>query len=215
MKKLKTALMILLGIIAISTIIYFLPLDNITSRIPFLNRFYSNTILEIVSINGKAKVTIDGTQYGETPLTINELDQGDYAVTLERISETSDFYEPQVFTIKLTKNTTSRMEIEIGPAGIVHGSILYYTQQNGLDKDKGSVSVLCETESSKIYLDTEYVKETPLVARELQPKEYDLEVKATNYDPLKVPILIRNGYLLNIKTYLFPIPVNFENIKNE
>ncbi|MCD4756032.1 PEGA domain-containing protein [bacterium] len=215
MKTLKTTLTIILSIIAISTIIYFLPTDGFLNKLPVINRFYNNTTLEIVSINGKAKVNINDTEYGETPLTINDLDQGEYTITLERISDTQNFYNKQTFNIKLTKNTTSRIEIEIGPAGILHGSILYYTPQNNPTKNTGTLSILCDTETSKIYLDTEYLKQTPLTAYELPVKEYNLEIAANNYETLNLPILIENGYMLNVKAYLFPVPVNFDNNNDE
>ena len=215
MTKLKTVLIIIFSIIAISVLIYFIPSDGLTSRIPFLNRFYTNTILEVIAINGKAKVTIDGTEYGETPVTINELNPGDYTIELERIGSTENFYKKQTLSVKLTKNTTSRVEIEIGPAGILHGAILYYTPQNNLTDTEGSISVLSDVESSKVYLDGEYVKQVPVIAHKLIAKQYELEVVAEGYETLTMPVLIEEGYLLNVKSYLFPIPIIFEVQENE
>jgi len=214
MKKLKTVLIITLSVLAVSILIYFLPIDNISSKIPFLNRFYTNTILEVITINGKANITIGGEDYGETPLTINELAPGDYTVELERISDSEDFYEKQTLSIKLTKNTTSRIEIEIGPAGILHGTLLYYTLQNNLENNTGALSVLCDVEDSKIYLDEEYFKKAPVIARALQSKEYNLEISADDYESLDIPILIEEGYLLNVKAYLFPVPIIFDTADN-
>lgn len=215
MRKFKTTLIIIFSIIVLSILIYFLPTEGLISKIPFINRFYSNTVLEIISINGKTKVSINGKEYGETPLTINDLNQGDYTVEMERISDTEEFYKKQTFNVKLSKNTTSRIEIEIGPAGILHGSILYYTPQSNLDKNSGTLSVLCDIDESKVYLDKDYVKQTPLIAKELSAKEYDLEVSATNYENIEIPILIENGYLLNVKVFLFPIPVTFITTTDE
>jgi hypothetical protein len=214
MRKLKTVLIIIFSIIAVSILIYFLPIEGLATRIPFFNRFYTNTILEVITINGKAKVTIDGKEYGETPLTINELTPGEYTVELDRISDSESFYQKQTLSIRLTKNTTSRIEIEIGPAGILHGAILYYTPQNNLDKMAGSLSVLCDVENSKIYLDGEYIKQAPVIAQSRTAKEYQLEVVSDGYETLEIPILIEEGYLLNVKTYLFPIPIIFETIEN-
>jgi hypothetical protein len=215
MKKFKTVLIIILSIIVLSIIIYFVPTEGLASRIPFFNRFYTNTILEVLTINGKAKVTINGTDYGETPLTINELAPGDYTVELERISDSENFYQKETLGIKLTKNTTSRIEVEIGPAGILHGAVLYYTPQNNLDKNKGSLSILCDVENSKVYLDGEYIKQTPIIADILNAKEYNLEILADSYESLDMPVLIEDGYLLNVKTYLFPIPIIFEGTNND
>ncbi len=214
MKKIKTALIVIVSIIAISILIYFTPIESLASKIPFLNRFYTNTTLEIVTINGKSNVQIDGEEYGETPLTVNELNPGDYIVELEKISDSKDFYQKQSVNIKLTKNTTSRIEVEIGPAGILHGAILYYTPQSSLDNQQGSLSILCDIEKSKIYLDDEYIKQTPLIARSLTAKEYELKLVADGYESLTIPVLIEEGYLLNVKAYLFPIPITFETTNN-
>jgi hypothetical protein len=214
MKKLKTVLAIIFSIIVVSILIYFLPTEGLATRIPFFNRFYTNTILEVITINGKANVKINGKEYGETPLTINELTPGEYTVELDRISDSETFYQKQTLTIKLTKNTTSRIEVEIGPAGILHGAILYYTSQNNLNKNEGSLSVLCDVENSKIYLDGEYVKQTPVIAKPMTAKEYQLEILADGYESLDIPVLIEDGYLLNVKTYLFPIPIIFDTTEN-
>jgi hypothetical protein len=214
MKKLKTVLILIFSIVAISILVYFLPTENLFTKLPFSERFYRNTTLEIVTINGKAKVTIDGKDYGETPVNINELTPGDYNITLERISDAENFYQTETFNVKLTKNTTSRIEVEIGPAGIIHGAVLYYTEQNSLDKENGLLTILSDIEGSKIYLDGEYLKEVPVVAQTLSSKEYDLEVNAEGYENLEIPILIEEGYLLNVKTYLFPIPIIFDRSDN-
>lgn len=214
MKKIKAVPIAILVVIAISILIYFLPSEGLSSKIPFLNRFYTNTILEVITINGKARVKINGEDYGETPLTINELSPGDYTVELEKISAVKDFYKTESINVRLTKNTTTRVEIEIGPAGILHGAILYYSPQNSLNQSKGSLSILSDVESSKIYLDGEYIKQTPVIAHTLTAKEYELEVRAEGYETLKLPILIEDGYLLNVKTYLFPVPIIFDTVDN-
>jgi hypothetical protein len=214
MKKLKTVLIVIFSIVAVSVLLYFLPTENLFIKLPFTDRFYRNTTLEVVAINGKAKVTIDGKDYGETPLNINELTPGDYSITLERISDTENFYETETFNIKLTKNTTSRIEVEIGPAGIIHGAVLYYTEQNSLDKENGLLTILSDIDGSKIYLDAEYLKEAPVVAKPLTSKEYELEVNAEGFENLEIPILVEEGYLLNVQTYLFPILLTFDSSDN-
>jgi hypothetical protein len=160
-------------------------------------------------------VKINDKEYGETPLTINELNPGEYTVELERMSDSQDFYQKQTINVRLTKNTTSRVELEIGPAGLLHGAVLYYTPQNNLSNNKGAFSVLCDIENSKVYLDEEYIKQPPIIAKEVDSKEYKLELIAQGYEKLDIPILIEEGYLLNVKVFLFPIPITFEETINE
>lgn len=215
MNKIKTVLIIFLAIVVVSILLNFLPTQDLGSRIPFLNRFYTNTILEIITINGKAEVKIDGKDYGETPLTVTNLPQGDYTVELNRISDLDDFYKRQTFNVKLTKNTTSRLEVEIGPSGITHGSLLYYTPLLNLSKGVGTLSILSDVPKSRVYIDGEYIEQTPVIARQLETGEYELEISVERYESLEIPFLIEEGYLLNIRSYLFPIPVNLDIITNE
>lgn len=214
MKKIKPALIIILSILAVSILIYFIPTEKIIGNLPFINRFYNNTTLEVVSINGKANIKIDGKEYGETPITINDLPEGKYTVEVQRISETEDFYIPHTFTLPLTRNTTSRIEIEIGPGSALHGNILYYTAVNSKDL-QGSITVLSEAQNSKIYIDDQYVKDAPIISHSLEPREYELKVVAPDFEELSKPVIIREGYLLNVKAFLFPIPVNFNIVGSE
>jgi hypothetical protein len=214
MKKIKPALIIIFSVLAISILIYFVPIDKIIGNLPFINRFYVNTILEVVSINGKANVVINGKEYGETPVTVYDLPEDQYTVEIERISDTADFYNSHTFTLPLTRNTTSRIEIEIGPGDILHGNILYYTSVNSKDL-QGTITVLSEAPDSKVYLNDEYVKDVPLISHILNPGEYDLKIVAPNYEELSKPIIVREGYLLNVKAFLFPIPINFNVVESE
>ena len=214
MKKIKPALIIIFSVLAISLLLYFVPTERIISKLPFINRFYSNTVLEVVSINGKANVVINGTDYGETPVSVNDLTEDQYVVEIERITDAEDFYKPHTFTVPLTRNTTSRIEIEIGPGDILHGNILYYTSVNSKDL-QGTITILSEADNSKVYLDDQYVKDAPLISHEINPGEYDLKILAPNYDELSTPIIVREGYLLNVKAFLFPIPVNFNIVESE
>jgi hypothetical protein len=50
----------------------------------------------------------------------------------------------------------------------------------------------------------------PVIGKETDSKEYELELVAQGYEKLTIPVLIEEGYLLNVKAYLFPIPITFE-----
>ena len=135
MKKLKTAILIFLSVLFFSTLFFFFPPKKLIGQLPFLNRFYNNTSLEIVTQRGKAKIWINEKDYGETPVTVQDLPEGDYLVEMEKIAPENAFYKKHSFNIELTKNTTARMDIEIGPEDLLHGSILYYSSMK-LPKEK-------------------------------------------------------------------------------
>jgi hypothetical protein len=48
----------------------------------------------------------------------------------------------------------------------------------------------------------------------MNAKGYDLQLGAEGHEDLDIPILIEEGYLLNVKAYLFPIPIIFDTVDN-
>lgn len=215
MKKPKSALVIVSIVILLSIFFFFVPLKDIVKNIPILKGFYQNTTLEITTPNGKATVKINGKEYGETPANINNLVAGEYEVELVRTGNNESFYKPHIFNIELTKNSTSRINIEIGPDDNLHGVLLYYTDDNTIEKGKGRVTITSNKEDSKVYVNNEQLYSTPITNISLNKGEYTIRLETSNYEDLEFPVLIREGSILNIKGYQFPIPVNFEDTSNE
>ena len=116
----------------LSVFFYFVPINKIIGSLPIIKRFYNNTTLEIVLQNGKAKIWIDGKEYGETPQEIENLREGEYTIELEKIASKDTFYKKQTFKIPLYKNTSSRIDLEIGPENILHGSINRVPRTSGM-----------------------------------------------------------------------------------
>lgn len=210
MKKWKSALIITSIVVLISLLLFFLPPENILKHIPIIKSFYQNTTLEITVPNGKASVKVNGKEYGETPVNIQNLTTGEYEVQLERISSEEGFYKPQIFNIELSKNSTARINIEIGPDNNLYGSLLYYTEDIGIKNSKGKLTVTSNAPNTKIYLNSEFLKSAPLTNLDINEGEYELSLQASEYEKVDIPIVVRKGYTLNIKGYLLAIPVIFE-----
>ena len=134
---------------------------------------------------------------------------------MTKTTESKGFYKPHTFNIFLTKNSTSRINIEIGPDDNLHGVILYYTDDNTIEKGKGRITVTSNKEDTKIYINNEQLYSTPATNISLNKGEYNIKLVSPNYEDLEFPVLIREGSVLNIKGYQFPIPVSFENENNE
>lgn len=214
MKQNKTAILITISILLLSVFLYFVPIGNLVEKLPFVNRFYNNTSLEILTPNGKAKVWVDGVEYGETPTTVDDLAEGEYTVELEKVVAEDSFYEKKTFIVTLTRNTTARMELEIGPEGILHGAIMYYTPLK-TSSQEGMLTILAENKTSKVFLDGEYLKDAPITNLQLKDNQYEVKIVSQGYEDLEIPIVIRNDYSLILKTYQMPIPVIFETATNE
>lgn len=207
MKSIKTALLIIVSVIVLSVIFYFLPVKSLIGRLPLVNKFYNNTTIEIVTPNSKTRVWVNGKDYGETPVTIQDLPEGEYLVELERITTQESFYQKQSFNIELSKNTSARIDVEIGPDGTLNGSILYYTPAKATEKEHGYITVTSSVENPKVYIDKDLVNTQSVANLSLKTGQYQVKVYAEGYETVEIPVLIREGYQLNLKTFHFPIPI--------
>lgn len=214
MKKSKSALIIVLIVLLLSVLLYFVPSKELFSKIPLVRSIYKNTQLEIFTPNGKSKVTVNNKEYSQTPTTITDLVEGEYDVTLEKEAPVDGFYKPHTFKVQLTRNTTSTINIEIGPDEYIYGSIIYYTKTN-IKTDKGILSVTSNVPDSRIFLDDEYLKGSPITNFQLNEGEYKIKIIAPGYKSVEIPVIVSAKKTLNIQAYLLPIPVNFEEVKSE
>ncbi len=214
MKKNKIALITIFLILAISVLLYFVPVNQLIGRLPFINRFYNNTTLEISTKAGVARVWINGQDYGETPTNIEDLPEGSYLVELQKVVEEEAFYKKHSFQIELTRNTSARIDLEIGPEDLLHGAIIYYTPIR-TTSDEGFLTVISNVNNSRVFLDGEFLKASPITNLGLRESQYEIKVLAPGHEEVKVPVLLRNNYVLNLKTFHFPIPVDFESIETE
>ena len=215
MKKWKPALIIMLLVILLSVFFFFVPLDNIVKNIPVIKSFYKNTTLDITTPNGKATVKIDGKEYGDTPVNITNLVAGTYQVELNRTSQKEGFYKPHFFNIELTKNSTSRINMEIGPGDYLHGVVLFYIEDKTIESGKGKIMLTSSADDAKVYINDEYFDTTPLTNIVLEKGEYSIKLEKTTFEDLEFPIVVSAGHVLNIKGYQFPLPVTFVTEKKD
>lgn len=208
MNIVKTAIIVIVLLIVLSFISYFIPYKEIISSIPFLNSIYNNASLTVNSKNGKALVFVDGKEYGETPTTITNLIPGEHFVELQRVSDTKDLYQKKEITITIQRGTEAIIDYEISPGGITSGYVLYYTTSYKSAKDNGFLTITSKQDNISITLDDELLGKTPINAQSLKTKSYELKASKLGFEDLKFPIIIRNGYNLNIQLLLLPIPTN-------
>jgi len=212
MKALKTAIIIVASILLFSLLLYFFPPKQLIGKLPILNRFYNNTTIEIIAQKGKAKVWIDDKDQGETPITISDLPEGTYLIEMEKIAPENSFYQKHFFNVDLSKNTSARIDMEIGPEELLHGTILYYTPTKTSDK-KGYLVVTSSAEDAKISLNGEFMKRGALTNLELDSGEYQVKVESDGYQEIQIPVFVREGYQLNLKVYQFPIPIGSDSLE--
>lgn len=206
MKKFKTALIIAGLLVSIALLAFFLPLESLVSQLPYISDLYNNTSLTVTVPGGKAAIKIDGKEYGESPATITDLRENSYTISLDRVTDSEGFYTTQEFQVELTRSTEAVINLEMGPADSKAGYILYYTKTPSSNNGEGFVTFAASPNESNIYLDDEFLTKSSLDSRQLSAKDYQVRITSNGYDDLTFPIIVRNGYNLNIQTYLFPIP---------
>ncbi|KKR05528.1 MAG: WD40-domain containing protein [candidate division WS6 bacterium GW2011_GWF2_39_15] len=212
MPSLKTATILIVLAVLIIVAALFVPFEKLVSQIPYLNQFYNNTTVTITARKGKAEVFLESKSYGETPVTISDLKPGEYRFRLKRVSDVTDAYEDRFVQIELERNTEAIIDLEIAPENITSGYILYYTE-SPKNNDKGYLSVTTEPEEATVYIDGEYASRAPINAYLANPKSYTLKINKSGYEDLEFPIVVEEGYNLNVKAYLFPIPIEIKESK--
>lgn len=131
---------------------------------------------------------------------------------IRKNSDEKFFYEKQSIQITLTRNTSARIDLEIGPQNILHGVIIYYTPIK-TSSDNGMLTVISNVDGAKVFLDKEFLKASPVSNLSLRENQYQVKVTAEGHEEIDVPIVISKNYSLNLKTYHFPIPTTFDTLE--
>ncbi len=211
LKTAKILIILLFVLLSVSFVVYFTPFKEIVSSLPYINTLYNNTSLTVSSRNGNSKVKIDGKEYGETPLNINDLKPGEYNISLTRVSEFTDFYKERNLSIEIENGTEAIVDLEIGPDEVTHGYYLYYKKSPSID-NKGYLTINSHTGVVNVILDEEYLNISPITTQILTTKEYQIKIKKDGYEELSFPIIIREGYNLNCNVYLMRKPIEINTI---
>lgn len=211
-KYLPVLLITLLITVTISLLFFTRSQEALMRSLPFFKDAYKNTSLSITTRKGVADIVINDKEYGESPLVVEDLVEGRYEVVLTKsvADEDSDFYEPEHIFIDLYRNTEAFIDIEIAPDGYKSGYVLYYTPAPQAGDQTGFITIESNAPESKVLLDGDLYGELPVSVNELEEGEYKIRIEAKGYESIEVPIIIRQGYNLNVNIYLLPIPTNLE-----
>jgi hypothetical protein len=205
MGKYLKIILIALAFLALGVSMHF----NLLTRLPLVRNFYENAVLTVNSRRSPANIYLDGVDYGQTPLTIPNLPEGGHTVELERISESSDTYPKQSFYIELYPNTEAVIDVEIAPNNFKSGHILFYSPMPRTFNQEGALSIRSDVSNYEILIDDERIDKSDIISYKLEPNEYDIKVTSEGYESLEFPVIVREGYDLNVRVYLLPIPIVF------
>jgi hypothetical protein len=211
MKKWKLPIVLFLVFLITTLIFIFFSPGDIFQRLPVVENLYSNSKINITSTRGRAKIKLNGKDYGETNQEISDLTSGFYMVELSRIADEPNFYTPHTFPIDLAEGTEAVINVEIGPDDLLHGYVIYYSEAT-TPKGKGLISISADTETA-VYIDNAYLTNTPVSTYELDESSYIIRAEAKGYEDLEIPVVnVYEDYNLNLELFLMPVPAaDFEN----
>lgn len=209
--RLTAIILIFLIFLVLSLIVVFLKPQNLLSKYGIFGNYYTDAKLTVVSENGLAEVFVDGESYGDTPIDSIELSEGQHEIVLRKIvkDQEKSIYPDQKLFIDMYRNTESVIDIELLPTGSYVGFVLYYTKAPSSETGKGYVTLTGAPADSTILLDDQPHKADQTRNLKLDAKSYNLKVTAKGYEDLQVPIVLREGYNLNVKVQLLSIPIEF------
>ncbi len=207
MNKSVKIILIILAFLGLGILLHFGVFEKLLSYTPFVKNLYNNSVLTINTRNGIAEVTINGQEYGQTPQSISNLPEDKYLVELEKITEEKDTYKKQSFYIELFRNTEAIVDIEIGPDDFKSGHILYYSDMGKSLNKNGALTIRSDINDYEVLINDDKVSKDKLFSYQLKPNEYKIKVISNGYESLEFPIIIREGFNLNVRVYLLPIPI--------
>lgn len=210
----KSKLLIIIGIfitlLIISVVLIFVRPKNFLSELPWINNYYSNSKLTVSSRTGILEVIVDDESFGDTPIESVELTEGKHEIKVRKIDSSGAQQFPEsTFYVDLYKGTESVIDIEILPDGKYAGFILYYTKAPDSDNGKGFLTYSGTPTNANITLSGEVIEADKLKNYSINSGDYLMKINAQGYESIEIPLVIREGFNLNLKTQLMPIPINF------
>lgn len=175
-------------------------------------------VIESKPISG-AQVIIDGTYYGETPLTIQEMPRGTHLVALEK-----DLYRPASSTIEvgpiqsakakegetLEGEGSGKAEVAARAADTRRkpreeweGELHFVIE---MEPVTGFLTVTSEPTEAEVRLgDGTLLGTTPLMKHALPVGEYDVEIVKANYHPRKEHVSVKGYFQYEFRETLDPM----------
>jgi hypothetical protein len=143
----------------------------------------------VSSSPGGASVTLDGTNFGQTPasgsLKLDNIGTGDHTVTL-----TLAGYKPYTTSITVYANTVSEVSALL--------------QSTGPEPGYGELSVSSTPSGANVFVDNNFVGITPLTLKEVAAGSHVVTVRLTGYRDYEITTPVNAGATSTIAAGLLP-----------
>lgn len=147
----------------------------------------------------RLNVSVDDKNVGSTPLELSGIAEG------EKVMLLSDGRNSYQMKVNLSGGTLTVVNWGLGPTGIFsEGEVLWF--EKGQPRGTAPLLVIADPESVEVRLDDVLIGNAPLVNRDLSAGEHTLKISKEGYKERLISINLQEGYKLNVKAKLFPLP---------
>jgi len=140
--------------------------------------------IKITSSPSNAKVYLDGSYRGKTPLTISNVKVGEYNIKVTK----TDYYDWSK-TIQVKWNTTTYVSAQLKPI-----------------PKTGSIHINSAPSNAKVYLDGSYRGKTPLTISNVKVGEYQIKISKDDYYDWLTTVQVKQNVTIQVFAQLEPIP---------
>lgn len=151
---------------------------TVTKRMPRYGK------IRVTSDPSRARVFLDGTYRGRTPITIGDVTVGEHQIKATK----NDYYDwSETVTVRSNRTTTVLARLNRIPR-------------------TGSISVTSSPSHARVFLDGEYRGRTPLTIRNVRVGEYQIKVSKEGYHDWSQAIRVRSNVTKRVFATLEHIP---------
>jgi hypothetical protein len=156
--------------------------------------------LQVTSDPG-AKVYINGTQIGQTPLCKCDLkdmlETGEYTIKLVPISGN---FQPFEQKITISPKVLTVVDRNFGPTGLENGSVISLKQIS--DNKDAQISVVSFPDAAQVFLDNNLEGQTPILLKNITDSDHELKLTKEGYKDKIVRIRTVLGYKLDALIFM-------------
>lgn len=156
--------------------------------------------LQVTSDPG-AKVYINGTQIGQTPLCKCDLKDmlqtGEYTI---KLVPTSGNFQPFEQKITISPKVLTVVDRNFGPTGLENGSVISLKQIS--DNKDAQISVVSFPDAVQVFLDNNLEGQTPILLKNITESDHELKLTKEGYKDKIVRIRTVLGYKLDALIFM-------------
>jgi len=159
---------------------------------PFANKVKSG--LQVITEGASASLFLNDQYLDKTPFIDQKIMPGNYQLEIVPDDPSLANYE---LPISLNKGYLTVVVWIPGPTIDTSGGMIYELEPLS-NKKQAEVSIISNPDQTLVTFGTLEERFTPILLRDLEPDNYNLEIKLVSFDPQKHTVTVIPGHRLNI-----------------